>query len=179
MTRLVVILFKAFYDICLFQKRPQDVPASRELFSVMFLVYTAISAILSYPEQTVFIAVLTGLIQSLMLMLITWLFLYLRSVPERWLQTCTALAGTGVIFSVVASPLLYSGAYVREFPAFEAFIVMLLVILYVWSIAVMTHILKHALSSSYVLGILGSLTYVALIRFALQLVLIDPVAGEV
>src|SRR5690606_26614053 len=105
-----------------------------------------------------------------MLLLITWMFLFLRSVPERWLQTSTALAGTGVIFSIMAFPLFYLRVYVQSGPAIQALIGMLIISLILWNISVMTHILKNALSSSYVLGVLGSLTYIALVTFTLQLV---------
>lgn len=172
-----MILFRAFYDICLFQKRPQDLPAARELLWVILVLYAAVSAVLSYPSQTVTIALVTGLIEAMMLMLITWLFLYLRSVPERWLQTCTALGGTGVIFSLVASPLFYIQVFIEAGQALGALIGTLVVVLLLWNIAVMAHIFKHALSSSYVFGVLGTLTYIALITFTLQLVLADPAGG--
>ena len=105
-----------------------------------------------------------------MLLLITWLFLFLRSVPERWLQTSTALAGTGIIFSLLAFPLFYMRVFVQGGPTMQAFIGMLIIFLVLWNIAVMTHILKNALSSSYVLGVLGSLTYIAMITFTLQVI---------
>lgn len=169
-----VILVRAFYEICLFRKRPQDLPASPVLFWMVLCLYAVISGLLSYPSQTAPAALATGLIEALMLMLITWLFLYLRSVPERWLQTCTALAGTGVIFSAVALPLFYATVLVEVSAALESFISLQVIILVVWNIAVMAYILRHALSSSYFMGVLGSLTYIALIAYTLRLVLVDP-----
>ena len=170
MPSLFTILFREFFEICLFRKRPQDLPAARELFWVVLLGYAVISAVLSYPSQTAGVAAVTGLVEAVMLLLITWLFLYLRSVPERWLQTSTALAGTGIIFSLLAFPLFYMRVFVQGGPTMQAFIGMLIIFLVLWNIAVMTHILKNALSSSYVLGVLGSLTYIAMITFTLQVI---------
>jgi len=171
MYKILITLFRTYFDICLFRKRPQDIPAARELFWVILLGYALISSILSYPTQTVFIAVATGLIEAAMLLLITYIFLYLRSVPERWLQTSTALAATGVIFSLIAFPLFYLRVYAQSGPAIQSLIGMLIICLILWNISVMTHILKNALSSSYLLGVLGSLTYIALVTFSLQLML--------
>jgi len=177
MQKILIALFQTFFDICLFRKRPQDIPAAPELFWVILLCYGLISAILSYPTQTIYIAVLTGLIESAMLLLITWIFLYLRSLPARWLQTCTALAGTGVIFSLMAFPLFYFRVYAQAGPALQALTSLLIICLILWNISVMTHILKNALSSSYMLGVMGSLTYIALITYTLQLVLPRLVSG--
>jgi len=108
MPKYIVIMLREFFDICIFQKRPQDLPAARELFWIVILLYTVISSVLSYPAKTINIALLTGFIESVMLLLITYLFLYLRSVPDRWLQTTTAMAGTGIIFSLLAFPLFFT-----------------------------------------------------------------------
>ncbi|MEX2353158.1 MAG: hypothetical protein WD709_03150 [Gammaproteobacteria bacterium] len=171
MPRILIILFRTFFDICLFRKGPQDLPAARELFWLVMLCYGAISVALSFPYQTFYIAVITGVTEALMLLLITYTFVYLRSVTGRWRQTSTALAGTGVIFSLMAFPLFYLRVYLQSGPALQAFIGMVIICLILWNIAVMTHILKNALSSSYFLGVLASLAYIALISFTLQVVL--------
>ena len=63
------------------------------------------STILSYPTQTAYVAMLSGLVETVVLLSITFLFLYLRSVPRRWMQATTALAGTGFIFSLLVFPI--------------------------------------------------------------------------
>ena len=117
------------------------------------------------------------LIEMLMLLLITGLFLYLRSVSERWLQTATALAGTGMVFSLLALPLFYWRLFFPIGPTAQTLIGLLVTALVLWNVAVMTYILKHALSSSWMLGVLGSITYIALISYVLQLLL--PVESSV
>lgn len=174
MRSLFTLLFKAFFDICLFRKRPQDLPVARELFWLTIVLYALASSVLSFPTQSVFHALLTGLIEVLMLLLITWLFLFLRSVPERWLQTSTALAGTGLIFSLLAVPLFYWRVFATNGAGMQTLTGMLVLMLIFWNIAVMAHILKNALSSSYFLAVLGSLSYIAMITFTLQWLLPGP-----
>jgi len=171
MPKSVSVLFNEFFQICLLRKGPQDLPVSAELFWLVLLAYTAISALLSLPANTLVMAVISGLIEAALLLLITWLFLYLRSVPTRLLQTATALAGTGFIFSLFALPLFYWGVYFTSDPVVETLISLLVLVLILWNIAVMTHILRHALSSPLILGLFGALTYIALISFALQQVM--------
>lgn len=171
MPKTIIVIFREFFQICLLQKRPQDLPGSEALFWLVLVAYAAISAILSYPTQTSITAVISGLIESVLLLAITWLFLYLRSVPERWLQTSTALAGTGFIFSLFAFPLFYWGVFFTSGPDAQMIISLLVLMLVLWNIAVMTHILRNALSSSWLLGIMGSVTYIALISFVLQFVI--------
>ena len=150
------------------QKRPQDLPCSTALFWLVLLAYTGISAFLSFPTQSGFSAILVGLIEAVLLPTITWLFLYLRSVPERWLQTCTALAGTGFIFSLFASPLFYWGVIFGTGPDAQTTISLLVMVLVLWNITVMSHILKNAMSSSWLLGVMGAVAYIAIISFVLQ-----------
>ncbi len=170
MPKTIIVLFRDFFQICLFQKRPQDLPGSAALFRLVLLAYATISASLSYSVQTGVTAVIAGLIETVLLLAITWLFLYLRSVPERWLQTSTALAGTGFIFSLFAFPLFYWGVFFSSGPDAKELISISVLILLLWNIAVMSHILSNALSASWLLGVMGSVTYIALISFVLQLV---------
>ena len=167
-TKYLSIVIKEFLEICLFRKGPQDLPAARELFWLTIMVYILMSALLSYPTQTVIVAMLSGFIETLILLGISFLFLYLRSVPRRWMQVSTALAGTGVIFSLLVLPLYYLRVYSQAGPAAQDLMMTMIILLWLWNIAVMSHILKNAFSSSYILAALGALAYVAIIMLSLQ-----------
>lgn len=176
MQNTISLLLREFLQICLLRKRPQDLPASSVLFTLSVLAYGIISAVLLLPTQSAGYAMLTGFLESSLLLVITALFVYLRSVPERWLQTSTALAGTGTVFSLFAFPLFYWGVFFPLGPDAQSLIGLLVSLLVFWNIAVMTHILRHAMSSSWLLGVLGSITYIALISYVLQQLL--PVEGS-
>lgn len=168
MPKIFTQLLKEYMDICLFRKRPQDLPAARELFWLTIFMYTVMSSILSYPSQSLWVALITGCVESIMLMLITYLFLYLRSVPERWLQTSTALAGAGLIFSLLALPLFYLRVFILSGASAQSFVVMLILCLVFWNISVMSYIFRNALSSSYFMAVLGAVCYISIVTLTLQ-----------
>jgi hypothetical protein len=159
MPRYIFILFREFVEICTFQKRPQDLPASGELCLLVVSVYLASGWILMLSAESVSKSLIMSIIDVVMLLLITLLFLYLRSVPGRWLQTSTALAGTGIIFYLLLSVPFYLRVYFPGNVSLQAFMELLILFLYLWLIAVMSYILKNALSSSYLLAIPGAIAY--------------------
>ncbi len=174
MNSTYIVLLRTFFDICIFRKRPQDIPFANELFVVTMFMYLVVSAAISYPAHPSFAAFISGIVDTVMLVSVTYLFVYLRSVPKRWLQTTTALAGTGFIFNLLALPLFYLRVYVSQEPTSQSSIETLILLLVFWNLAVTSHIFRHAFSSSYLLGLLASLTYIALVTFALQVIIPVP-----
>lgn len=113
---------------------------------------------------------MAGVLESLLLLLFTYLVLTLRGLVTRWLQTCTAMAGAGLVFSVIAMPLFYSldisaGASPSPLPY------LLILVLIIWNISVLAHILRHALSSSMAIGVVAALGYIWLVTFAVGWIL--------
>ncbi len=157
------ILWQSFFGICCFDKRPQDLPASRELWFVVVISYLTSSFFLTLLTQPLDTALISGIIDTTLLALLTFATLRLKGMSERWLQVTTALFGTGFLFSLAAIPLSYLlSSLPQESPL--VFLVFLFVIsLLLWNIGVMAHILKHALSSSMPLGVMLALTYVCVI----------------
>ncbi len=157
------VIFRDFFDICLLQKRPQDLPASIDFLFICLLSYTTASILLAVPTQTFINAVLAGSVETVLVMLITYLLLILKSKKERWLQTITALSGTGTIFGILALPLFYWIAYTANAKSNQAPVYILVISLIVWNIVVMAHILRHALTVSFTTGVLVSLAYLYII----------------
>lgn len=157
------ILWQSFFAICCFDKKPQDLPASKELCLVTVVSYLTSSFFLTLLTQTVNTALLSAIIDTTLLALLTAATLGLKGLSQRWLQVSTALFGTGFLFSIAAIPLSYLlSALPQESPL--VFLVFLFVIsLLLWNIGVMAHILKHALSSSMVLAVMLALSYVCVI----------------
>jgi len=50
----------------------------------------------------------------------------------------------------------------------------LILLLVFWNLAVTSHIFRHAFSASYLLGLLASFTYIAMVTFALQIIIPIP-----
>ena len=157
---MLSVLWNLFFSICCFNKGPEDVPMSREFLSLSLLVYGLASFILALPSQPVGIALLSGLIDTFLLAVLCYFLLYSWRKPERWVQATTALSGTGIIFSAAAIPLFYLLAYIGAEEPVALWLFLLVAILLFWNVAVMAHIMKNALSSSFAVGVLAALFYI-------------------
>jgi len=170
MNSAAFVIFRAFLDICLLKKRPQDLPASIEFLVICLLSYTTASILLAIPTLTIINAVIAGCIETALIMLITYLLLLLKSNKERWLQTTTALSGTGAMFGILALPLFYWVAYTANAKSDQASVNLLVILLVIWNIAVMAHILRHALTVSFTTGVLVSLVYLYSVIYIIAIV---------
>jgi hypothetical protein len=157
---MLSVLWELFFGICCFNKGPQDVPISREFLSLCLIVYGLASFILALPSQPAEIAVLSGLIDTFLLAVLYYFLLYSWRKSERWMQTIIALSGTGIIFSVAAIPLFYLLDYIGPEDPVALWLFLLVAILLVWNVSVMAHIMRHALSSSFAVGVIAALFYI-------------------
>ena len=157
---MLAALWRSFFAICCFRKAPQDLPVSRELLVLCLLAYAFGSFLLALSTQPPQIAMLSGLIETALLAAITYTFLVIWRLPERWIQTTIALSGTGIIFSVAGIPISYLLAYVGSKDPLAPLLFLFVISLLVWNIGVMAHIMRHALSSSFALGVFAALFYV-------------------
>ncbi|RUQ29003.1 MAG: hypothetical protein EKK68_13305 [Candidatus Competibacteraceae bacterium] len=152
------VLFNLFLDICLFRKGPQDTPASLALLKMCLAAYGLTSLLALLIGTSALVALLQTLVDLALLSGLLYLALRLYRHPRRFEQTLSALTGVGALISVLALPLLFwiggqsPGGNV-ELPA------LLLLALMVWSIAVMAHILRHALNVPMWVGALYALSY--------------------
>lgn len=154
---------RSFFAICCFKRRPQDLPASTEFLCICLFVYAALSCILTLSTQSLEIALLWGLTDGVLIALLTFLLMRLLKVPERWRQTTTALAGTGIFFTILAIPLSFSIMNLEEGDNLGILLFQFVIFFLVWNIAVMAHIFRHALEVSFAMGVLVALSYVGII----------------
>ena len=149
MSRLILIWF----DICLLRAGPQELPASRELLALAMACYTLVSFILSLPEYPPVVAVKLALLDGALLMVFALTTLYLSGKFARLTQTLTALSGTGALLGLLALPViqLLSSAHSTGQPSPLAG--MLWLLLFGWNLAVVAHIMRHALSTGLPLAL--------------------------
>ena len=94
-------LVRAFVDICLFRRGPQDLPASRFLLYSTLGTYVASGFVLHvgrYPATT---AALVSLTDAALLVVLTVSLLYLTGLASRVQQTLAALAGAGTVLAML------------------------------------------------------------------------------
>ncbi len=175
------LLLKCFYDICLLRAGPQDLPASTFLMVLVLFAYVLAGVMLSslqmdWWQALLLLAADVGLLGGL-----AYLILWVRQLGARFVQVFTALLGTGTFFEILALPLLYwqreamaafqNGTDEGSGTVFISAFVLWLVLF--WSLVVIGHILRHALSTNMPVGMALAVLYM-FISVALNQQLVQP-----
>ena len=148
--------------MCLLKYRPQDVPASRELLMLSVGIYFLLDFLLAGLDKNITNALPAALVDTVFLLVFVLLLLLLRRTPDRWTQTVTALAGTGIIFGVLLMPGVITLSESEPMTFIQQIFSVLLYLVLIWYVVVIAHIFRHAISSSFSLGIFVSMIYLLL-----------------
>ena len=155
-------LIRAWFEICLLRRAPQDLPASSYLLGVSLCCYGLVSVLVSSQSYTLSMALLLTLVDLGLLVLFAGSLLYLQNKIARLNQTLSALAGTGSLMGLIALPLLLTLAPDAGADTVPALLQSLWLLLLLWNLVIMAHIIRHALSSSFAIGFGISLLYALL-----------------
>ena len=152
-------LIHPFVQICLLRMKPQDLPSSATLLALVLLTHTVVGAAVASVNLRFGQAIAAGVIDTALLCGLTIALLMLRTLRERTVQTLTALAGAGSVIGVLAYPA--SLWLHRAYQANEHSPVLAVLVLAMlgWSLVVSAHILRHALSAPFYLGLLVSIAF--------------------
>lgn len=154
-------LFNLFLDICLFRKGPQDIPASSILMRLCLLAYGASGFLVLLLGAPAPVALLQILLDLVLLAGLLHLVLLLNRHLGRFEQTLTALTGAGTLMGLLALPLMQW--IIRQGTGGDTTLPSLLMLgLMVWSVAIIAHILRHALDTSVWAGAMYALGYTVL-----------------
>lgn len=159
----MIPLVQVMVEIALHRRGPEDLPASPFLFRLVLLVYVVIGAMSAavYWRSAAQVALQVGLDLVLFFAFFSAVLALYRK-PGRWLQTFTALLGTGSLLGVFAIPLHLwrqgtgAGESAALLPALALFTLL------IWSLAITGHILQHAVEIPYPGGVLLAVGYFAL-----------------
>ena len=147
-------LIQPFVRICLLRMGPQDLPASATLLGLVLFAHTVMGVAVAAVSLRFNQALAAGIVDTALLCGLTSALLMLYTLRERIVQTLTALAGAGTIIGFLAYPVnlwLYDAHQAdRQSPA----LALLLFAVIGWSFAVSAHVLRHALSAPFYLGLL-------------------------
>jgi len=149
---------KLFVDMCLLRANPQDLPHSLVLAFLTLIAYTTLSYVMALSSTTPGTALLAALVDTGMLVGLAYAGLWILDLKNRLTKLVTALAGTGVVWQLVALPvmnLLAGAADTTPNTALATLSYLLLLALVAWAIFIIGHILRHALNMkfSFALGI--------------------------
>lgn len=153
--------------VLLLRDGPQDMPTgtlSLMLAMTLYVLTTAVSiSVGEGPENPVATLALAVVLPLLMARIV----LGLRGHPARWSQTVTALFGTSGLLSLLLLPM---AAATGTEPA--PLLTIASLVLFFWSFAVDAHIWRHALDTSFAVGMA-----VAVVLFAVSIYVITSIAG--
>ena len=148
--------------MCLFRRKPQDLPQSFELLVICIIAYILINFLLGLNTSTSIRAIQSSFLETLFISIITIVILKLNHHTERWLKTLMAITGTGCVIGLFALPL-FMGVFTLETGSLlRALILMVYLFLLIWNIAVMGHILRYALETTMGFGVLFALIYIVI-----------------
>ena len=153
-------LLSVFLNICLLRAGPQDLPAASIVLGLATVANVVIGTLVALPNYTFGQALAWSAVDLLLLATVAHISLLWRGKRSRFPQTFSALAGSGALLSLLGWPLLLVLARLPEGDANAAVPSLLLGALLIWSIVVIAHIMRHALSSTYGVGVLLALLYV-------------------
>ena len=152
-------IVRPFVEICLLKRAPQDLPDSTFLLAIMLVAHTVTSILLNAVVLDGWNAMLAGLTDTLLVSILTASVLYLHSFSARFVQTLSAMTGTGTIISLVAIPLFSWNVGAQQSESANPVAALLMFGIVAWSLAVSGHILRHALTIPYLLGILVAVAF--------------------
>ena len=152
-------LIHPFVQICLLRMRPQDLPSSVVLLSVVLLTHTVVGVAVAAIDLRFGQAVALAVIDTVLLCALTAGLLALRNLRERTVQTVSALAGAGSIIGFVAFPVSLWLHDTQEASEQSPALMVLLLVVLGWSLTVSAHILRHALSAPFYLGLIVAVAF--------------------
>lgn len=164
-------LFNQLVEICLLRAAPQDLPASRALFQLTFLLAlftgtVAIVDVLGSPEK----ALLAQSMDLLLMLLLLRLGLGYLGHPGRLTQAATALLGTATVLNLVIMPVELLFGPQPDVGLLGQLAVLAYLLLMFWSLVVTSHILRHSFEIPMAGGFALSVAYFFFINWLVKLV---------
>jgi hypothetical protein len=158
----VYALVHPFVQLALLRRRPQDFPWSPLLLAMVLAAHWLLGVVLFSFRMPVASAVAAGLVSSTLLCVLTSSLLAVNRLLPRLVQTLTALAGADVVVGVVARPVTAWLHGDLEGGAASGVPGLLYLLLLGWNLAVVGHVLRHALDAPLPLGVVIALVFYVL-----------------
>jgi len=146
---------------------PQDLPGNSSLLTRLLILYLVTGMLVLLPDsEDLFTAVALMLMDLILLVGFLKFCLYTRNTSARFLQTFIACLGVGIVFQVIALPLVVVlNAAAESNQANNAIGGLFYLLLVSWQVTVMAHILRHAMNMMLSLTLMLSFSYMLLIIF--------------
>lgn len=146
-------LSAAFVEIALHRRGPEDLPASQFLLGLVLVAYLLVSALTLIVISATRTDVLLVLLELVADLGVVFLLLQFFRKPARFLQTATALVGTGAVLNLILAPLLHWDEMLAAPPTELTTPRFLILLLFVWSLDIGGFIVSRALGKPYIVGV--------------------------
>lgn len=155
-------------EICLLRAGPQDLPAAPQFLALTLAGYFLVDVLISQLSFPFGAALAVSLLDLLLLAAFARIVLRIVSKPQRFMQTLAALAGTGQLLGLLALPLIHGLTTAQAAGETASGLAFAWLALLAWSLLVLGHILRHAMSVTLMtgvgVGVLYSLLSVLIVR---------------
>ncbi|MCU7906592.1 MAG: hypothetical protein KZQ76_12265 [Candidatus Thiodiazotropha sp. (ex Epidulcina cf. delphinae)] len=148
-------LLNAAVDLCLLRGAPQDLPVSTFLLLLTAVLNLLVGILMSLDARFELVrAILENLFGLGLTLGVLYMALSLRGWLPRFHQTATAWLLSGLLLGLLALPLV---AWRHRGESAES--ELLLLVVFVWSIVVLGHIIRHAFELPLSAGIAAAVLY--------------------
>lgn len=159
---------RSWLEQCLLRRAPQADPVSGTALGWSILAYVTMDLLQARASSGWQTSVGMTTLDTLVMVLFSWAVLRLTNKTARYVQTLTALAGTGTVLGLLGLPLIQQVARAHPDEGPAGMLVLGWLMLLVWSISVQAHIYRHALSLRYGAGLLVAGLQMVLIIILLE-----------
>lgn len=162
-------IIKNLFDVCLFRKGPEDLPASSSLLQMLVVVSILVSLFLGsfiHDHQVAFILSIVGVILTF-----AFLKILLIKKPERFLQTFIAMLGTTILIDIISVPVIFPLLNEDLNSNLVLLFSLLALATYVWYVVVNGFIVSRAISSTLGYGISISIAFALVTYIIFELIL--------
>ena len=151
-------LLRVFGGICTFRVAPQDLPRSTTLLAVTTFGNLGLSVVIYWLESPFGRALFKAMLETAVLFGLTYALLFLLSHGRRLTQTMTAMMGCGTLLGVLALVTMLLAPVLPPDLRWA-----LLRINFVLNLLVIAHILRHAIGTWFLVGLLLAFGYALLL----------------
>lgn len=162
---------KVLIDICLLRGQPQDLPASKPLVALTALLSVISTYALDPMHQDMVQGLVFAASQTVLLGATVWMVLAVRGYRARWLQTITPLYVATTLVDTLKW-LVVAGRYDAGAETQEPWLLGFVFASTLWFIAIMAHVLRHALAISLAVAVLVSLA--CILAAGMAMILLFP-----
>jgi len=164
------ILLNLFTRLWVLRANPQDLPASQVLVYGLAFVYVIVSTLSVVSRIGIPAAFAASMLDLGLLVATVHVLLAIAKVPERGLQTLSAIFGTSILLVLMSMAMM---AMIGT-PSLRGTMLLLLL---AWYLLIFGHVLRQAISMPVLFGALIGLLYL-MVSAALTSTLFFPSPGE-